>query len=343
MNIIEIIEEAEDFPTLPNITFQLSQLMSNPDISLHSVAKLIETDSSMVTRILKNVNSGYYKLSSPVSNIYQAVSILGIQTMRDVTLTVSFNNLFPQDGLLPYSALFYRSLCAGIACNLLSDITKIANRSEAFIASLLQNLGAFVFMFYMGKQYLNLIEEAKEYGVNLALIEKNKLKITQAQAGAIIAEKWNLPKPITFAIRYQNNLKLAFKKNLGKDFNAIIKQSYLGGIVADVFLGWNKSAKIAQFKREYRQLFSHQKSVPDAEDILDSIPHLVQTQLESMKQCMKPLLPFEQIKRNADFELELLLSRHNQLYLDYKSIEQHLRSSRKMIKELKKGSPLEVS
>ncbi|KAA3615096.1 MAG: HDOD domain-containing protein [Calditrichaeota bacterium] len=326
MDIIKIIEEAEDFPTLPNITFQLNQLMSKEDVSLHSVAKLIETDSSMVTRILKNVNSGYYKLNSPISNIYQAVSILGIRTMRDITLMVSFNKLFPQQELLPYSSLFYRSLCAGIACNFLSDITKIKNRSEAFIASLLQNLGAFVFMFYLGKDYLKIIEEAKEYGVKLALVEKNKLKITQAQAGSIIAEKWKLPQEIVLAIRYQNNLKLSFKKNFGPDFNAIVKQSYLGGIVADIFLGWNKAVKIAQFKREYGRLFHQYKSVPEAEDILHSIPHLVMGQVESMNQSMEPLLPFEQIKGNADFELELLLSKHNKLFSDFKNSESRLQT-----------------
>jgi HD-like signal output (HDOD) protein len=338
MNIIEIIENAEDFPTLPNITFQLNQLMSNPEVSLHSISKLIETDSSMVTRILKNVNSGYYKLNAPVSNIYQAVSILGVRTMRDITVMVSFSNLFPQEDLHAYRSLFYRSLCAGIASNLLSDISKTTSRSESFIAALLQNLGAFVFMFYLGKDYLKIIEEAREYGVRLALVEKNILKITQAQAGAIIAEKWQLPNSVILAIRYQNNLKLAFKKNLGNEFNLIVKQSYLGGIVADIFLGWNKAAKIAQFKREYERLFSRQKSAPDAEDILASIPHLVQNQVESMNQNMEPLLSFDQIKEDANFELELLISKHNKLYNDYKTIE--LLFSRSKSKGIRKTNPV---
>jgi len=217
MDIIKIIEEAEDFPSLPNVTFQLHQLMSNPQVSLHSIARLIETDSAIVTRILKAVNSGYYMLKHPVSDIYHAVSILGFHAMRSIVMALSFSKIFPIDKLPAYGNLFKRSMCASVACDLFSDISNIKNRSDAYIASLLQNLGSFVFMYYLKDDYQKILEEAKELGINLPVAEKNNLKFTNAQAGVIIAEKWKIPDAIILAIRYQNNIKLANKKILKKE------------------------------------------------------------------------------------------------------------------------------
>lgn len=316
MDIIKIIEEADDFPALPHITFKLTQLMSDPNVSLHSVAKLIETDSSIVIRILKKVNSGYYKLNQEISDIYHAVSILGLRAMREITLMVSFEKLFPQNQLLRYSHLFEHSLTAAVTCNLLSDISGIKKRSDAFIASLLQNLGSFVFMHYLPKEYFKVIQEAKEFGVDLVLAEKNNLKITNAQAGAIIAEKWNLPKTAVLAIRYQYNQKLA-KKKFDKDTLSVLQHAYLSGIVANIFLGWNKAIKIAKFRREYNRLFSIYPAFPDADDILSSIPQLVQNLINTMNQNMESLQSFSQIKKDSEFELELFFGKHNRLYNDF--------------------------
>ena len=93
-SIINIIEEAEDFPSLSIVAIRLNQLVSDPDVSLHAIGSMIENDAAMVTRVLKNVNSGYYKLSSQVTNIHQAVSLLGLKTIRNIIYSVSLLDTF---------------------------------------------------------------------------------------------------------------------------------------------------------------------------------------------------------------------------------------------------------
>jgi len=342
MNIIKIIEEADDFPALPHITFKLTQLMNDPDVALHSVAKLIETDSSIVIKVLKKVNSGYYKLNKEISDIFQAVSILGLRAMREITIMVSFEKLFPQNQLLRYSHLFEHSLAAAVTCDLLSDISGIKNRSDAFIASLLQNLGSFVFMHYLPKEYFRVIQEAKEYGVDIAFAEKNSLKITNAQAGAIIAEKWRLPKPTVLAIRYQYNQKLAQKK-FNKETVAVLQHSYLSGIVADIFLGWNKAIKIAKFRREYNRLFCNYPTAPDAEDILYSIPQLVQNLINTMNQNMEPLQSYNQIQKDSELELELFLGKHHRLYNDFISVGEAYKKAEDPQLQIRENAKAEIA
>lgn len=322
MDIIKIIEEAEDFPSLPNITFQLNQLMSNPQVSLKSIASLIETDTAIVTKILKTVNSGYYMLKSPISDIHHAVSILGMQAMNSIVMAASFENLFPAKKLPVYGHLFRRSICACVASDLLADISGIKNRSESFVASLLQNLGSYVFMYFLNEEYIKILEEARGNGLNLANAEKSYLKVTNAQAAVIIAEKWKLPDAVTLAIRYQNNIKLANKKILKNEVIQVVEHSYLSGIVADIFTGWNKSVKIAQFRREYIRIFSKYENEYRYNYILGLVPKFVNHMIKSMNKNVSPVPSLEETFKEADFELEMFMNRYNSMYNSFKKVEE---------------------
>ncbi|MCB0283627.1 MAG: HDOD domain-containing protein [Calditrichaeota bacterium] len=314
-SIINIIEEAEDFPSLSIVAIRLNQLVSDPDVSLHAIGSMIENDAAMVTRVLKNVNSGYYKLSSQVTNIHQAVSLLGLKTIRNIIYSVSLLDTFTHTNNEQYANLFIRSICAGVAGDLLSEVTHQKNRSEIYLSSLLQNLGKFVFMFYLNREYINLLDEARDRAIDMFVLEKNYLKIHNGQAGTIIAEKWNLPKVVTLAIRYQYNINIIFKKTFSPEEAEIIKHAYLAGLAADIFLDWNKASRIAQFRKAYDVLVGeHNKT--KADDILAAIPQLVNNLSSGFSLINIKIPELSEIFKIADEELIHSKSIYNRTYTE---------------------------
>ncbi|RMH61222.1 MAG: HDOD domain-containing protein [Calditrichaeota bacterium] len=329
-NIIEIIEQVEDFPAMPHAVIQLFRMANQEDISLANIARLISQDPSLSSRILKMVNSNYYNFQQTVTNINQAVSFLGLKTIRDVAVTVSMMNIFPGTHQEMYKKLFLRSLCAGVTSSLIVDFAGKGDKSEAFLAALLQNIGQFIYLRYMTKQYIAVIEEAVQNGIELPFIEKLRLRITNAQAGQIVAERWNLPHKVIMAIRYQYNIQLAYKKALPKETLQIIELAYLGGLAADFFTGYNKNFKWALFRTRLEKLFGKGRSASD--DILSSIPPLI----NNMGFCslVGEIDSYEKNIKKAELELIHSYSTFNKTYHALNQLKQ-----KKLAEELLSANP----
>ncbi|HHM02961.1 MAG TPA: HDOD domain-containing protein [Caldithrix abyssi] len=321
-NIVEIIEQAEDFPALPHVLIQLFQLVNRDDVALSTISELISKDPSLSTRILKMVNSTYYNFQKPISNINQAVSFLGLKTLRDIAATVSMMDIFPGTQKEEYSQLFRRSLCAAITASLIAEFVGRVDKSEAFLAALLQNIGSYIYLRYMGAEYIKVLRESRASGIELPFVEKRFLHITNAQAGQIVAERWRLPRKTIMAIRYQYNIKLAYKKSLPKDVLQIIELAYLGGMAADFFTGWNKSFKRALFRTRVDRLFKKGPAV--SEDILSSIPSLVNNM--GFSAIIGKLDSYEEIKYQAENELVQKYTVFNKTYNRLRELEEQKES-----------------
>lgn len=323
-NILQIIETAEDFPALPHVILRLFKIANDPDAALSQIADVISADASLSVRILKMVNSDYYSFQSPIKNVNQAVSILGLKAIRDIALTLSILDIFPKDHSDDYKKLFQRSLYAGVSAALITEAAGTVRGTDAFTAALLQNLGMFIFMRYLGNTYQDIINEARENCIEIPFVEKNHIKITNAQAGCIVAERWHMPEAVYLAIKYQYNINLAYKKKLPKDMLQIIELAHLGGIAADFYTGWNKNFKLALFRTKFSRLF--RRSGAEAEDVLSSIPSLIRNL--NMNDIFDSVPGYEEVKISAELEMLKSYTVFNRTYNRLRALEKDLKEKK---------------
>lgn len=335
-----VIEEADDFPSLPVLTMEVLKMAMDPDVSLKNIANLIANDASLVTRILKIVNSAYYGYTKQITNINHAVTILGIRSIRNITLMLSFIDLFPQTQSQYYTGLFQRSLCAGLAADLIAEVADIKPRADVFLAGLLQNIGMFVFMRYLFNKYVNVIKEAEDRGIELTTVEDVMFGINNIEAGTIVAERWKLPDSIITAIKYQDSIEEAYKEKLNNDVLNIIKAAHLGRLSADIYYGCNKAHKIARFKIEMLSMFDCGNEV--SEDILSSLPHLIEDVGLNLNIEIESSPNYEQILKDANFELGGSVYKYGRTYRELKlfagKIEDKDKEIARLMEELDKSN-----
>ncbi len=63
-------------------------------MTVNDLAKIIEKDPSLSSKILKLVNSAYYNLPQKVHNFEQAISLLGIDAIKNLALSASVYQVF---------------------------------------------------------------------------------------------------------------------------------------------------------------------------------------------------------------------------------------------------------
>ena len=84
------IDYSTVIPPIPSIIQKIDRVLSTPDVSFKEVAKVVALDAALATKVLQLINSSMYAIKREIKTIEQAVSLLGIQRVRN---PVSYTHL----------------------------------------------------------------------------------------------------------------------------------------------------------------------------------------------------------------------------------------------------------
>ena len=77
-------------PTLPRVAMELMELTRKSDVSMAEVVALCEQDAMVAARVIQVAESAAYRTAAPVRSLHDAAMRLGMRTLADVFLEVSF-------------------------------------------------------------------------------------------------------------------------------------------------------------------------------------------------------------------------------------------------------------
>ena len=63
--------------SLPEISIKINEMVDDPNCSAVQVGKVIEKDAALTARLLKIVNSAFYRFPSRVETVSRAITIIG--------------------------------------------------------------------------------------------------------------------------------------------------------------------------------------------------------------------------------------------------------------------------
>lgn len=109
--------------------------VNDPDADLEDLEKLIQRDISLSYKLLRYINSAYYRRSYPIESIRQAVVMLGLRELRRWASIVSLCSLSDTPDELIKLLLIRAKLCELIARDLAPDYP-----DAAFMAGLFSDL-----------------------------------------------------------------------------------------------------------------------------------------------------------------------------------------------------------
>jgi GGDEF domain-containing protein len=159
-----------------------------------------------VGKLLRVVNSSMFGLSRGVSDLNQALALLGTKSVRLLVLGFSLpDELFAGlagDTLRRY--WHYTALKATAAREISETIYRFPGE-EAFIAALLQDLGMLVLMQQLGEPYLRFLDRAFANALDVHAAEAVTLGFDHVQLTARLLQSWGLPESLVMAIGVGNS------------------------------------------------------------------------------------------------------------------------------------------
>lgn len=199
-----VILKAMDIPVLPVTAQRVLSLMSDSDVSIEKIKRLVSTDAGLATKILKVANSAFYGGYRNIENLSQAILRLGLNSVRNIVVAASLKNVYKNFGLTE-KLLWEQTIGSAMASNIISRRTRISDPEDAFIAGLLHDVGKVVLNNEYPQQFAQVMEKVYNDAVPYSAAEKEVFEFSQREIGARVVRKWGFPERIELLLRHFDN------------------------------------------------------------------------------------------------------------------------------------------
>lgn len=200
----ELILQTCDLPAVPMVANRIVTLVDSPNSSVDEIQKVIMADQALSTRIIKTANSAFYSTRHNVSTISEGINIMGLNTIKTVTLAVSTRDVYKRFGLTEQK-LWEHGLSVSVASGIIAGETSFIRKEEAVMAGLMHDIGKVLMNNSEHEKFLLLSERVHEARLTYAAIEQEFFGFSHAEAGFLLAEKWGFPQTLCDAIRDHHN------------------------------------------------------------------------------------------------------------------------------------------
>lgn len=204
----QIISKLQSIPSLPSLYTEIMKEIRSDEPSIEKIGRIIAKDVGMTAKILQIVNSAFFGFYNNVQDPTRAITILGLDKVRSLVLTIHIFTEFKQEYLNRFkvSELWEHNLHVGECAKELAVLEKKDKQfiDECYMAGLLHDSGKMVLMANLPDDYIKVLATAKESHCTIGAAEKNIIGATHDQVGAYLLGLWGLPTPILEAVLYHH-------------------------------------------------------------------------------------------------------------------------------------------
>lgn len=187
----DIANNRLELPSLPDLALKVRQSVSDPDMDMGKLAKLISADAQLAGRLLQIANSPYFRGLQQVNDLRSAIMRLGATCVRNLVTSLTTGQMYKNKELRPVEPMLRESWRHSVAVAAFSFAIagKHTRRSpdEALLAGLLHNVG-----------YLPMLSRAVKNPEFMKddVVFREALWKMHGEVGAVVLEAWGLPQNI---------------------------------------------------------------------------------------------------------------------------------------------------
>jgi putative nucleotidyltransferase with HDIG domain len=210
----EVHKRLEMLPSLPNVVMEIMKLVEDDKSSARDFEEHISHDPALAARILRIANSSFFAQSRKIKSIRDAIVVLGYRTLKSVVMAASTGAILnrPAEGYgLISGGLWKHSIACAMGSRLLASRLGRgeAAAEEFFVQGLLHDIGKILLNTFLNEKSSLFQETFSREKPNLLEAEMVVMGTDHCKVGMKIAEQWNLPMEVRYAIQYHHNPRLA--------------------------------------------------------------------------------------------------------------------------------------
>lgn len=181
-------------PGLSTVILEVLQTIDTGTAEVNVLERLINKDHGLAARILQIANSPFYGMCGQIDTVKDACILLGVHTLRHLTLACGVMDRFPADagGDFDRRSLWRHAVAVGVAARTLATHCR-HDADQAFTAGLLHDLGKLALDSCFPVQYAAVQRYRETHDCALLPAEIALLGFDHSNVGARLATRWRLP------------------------------------------------------------------------------------------------------------------------------------------------------
>lgn len=197
----ELLAALRDLPPLPSVVLELIESLGHEELSAAQYAAKISRDQALAAKTLRLANSSFYGRGRQVHSVAEAISVLGLRTVRGVVTAAGMAGSFrPRPGF-DHNAFWRHSIGSALCAQALAGELRRDDADLAFTVGLLHDIGRLALASAFAPAYAEVEQWRRDQDRPDGDAERAVLGIDHAEVGGLIARQWNFAPSIVDAIR----------------------------------------------------------------------------------------------------------------------------------------------
>jgi HD-like signal output (HDOD) protein len=274
--IERIASKINKLPLIDSEVVGIITLLNNPASNFEQIVEKLSP--SLAARFLNIANSAYYG-GREVRSINYAVQLLGYGKMKDILITSILMDHFTrrlQD--FDFDKFLKQAQFCAVVAKVIGEILTFNQQDDLFTVATLQNIGKMVIAVYFKDEHKQIVALKKAEGLPTCKAEKRILGISHGKIGAIVLQRFNVPKEICEAVEFHDRLDTElplendnYLQHIARQATAIVGQFSLPKEIATMDLYHMLRATVEQGKRNHREQVLAQLRLKGYQEIFPSL------------------------------------------------------------------------
>ena len=201
------LKTSNRLPSPSGTALEIMKLLQRDDAEISDVIKLVKLDPALTGRILQFANSAAAGAHRSVTNIADAVMMMGMSSVKNFALSLSLvgNNNDNRCPNFDYATYWSKSLATGVAISALSARERVISAEESFTLGLLLRIGLLALATAWSESYGECLALTKNDNAALLKLEQERFAITHRELSVMLLADWG------FSDLFLEGLKLSYE------------------------------------------------------------------------------------------------------------------------------------
>lgn len=203
----KLVSRMHTVPSLPSLYSKLTDELEKEDPNVKVIGKIIQQDIGMTVKLLQIVNSAFFGLRRDITDVTDAIHILGTETIKSLTLSLGvFSQFEKSSGITEeLTNVWQHSIKVGWLAKNIATKQGSEKSNDSFTAGLLHDIGKIVLAVNMPEKYKKIQNIEQEENQEKYVLEKETFQTTHSAVGAYLLGLWGLPRSTVEAVAFHQN------------------------------------------------------------------------------------------------------------------------------------------
>ncbi|MBU0650734.1 HDOD domain-containing protein, partial [bacterium] len=193
------LEQTKGFGVLPFDIKRINGEALKDHKDLSALISIIEEDKYITSKILEIINHPYFNETGEKISLLDGFQTIGFEIIRNLVLFIKIFEFIRShdENIINKRQFLKHGVGVGLTANILSKYAGKKCKANLpkyvyFLGGLWHDIGRLVFEFCLKEEYKKIKDDGYVRFASLNQLEKERISIDHTEAGALLAEKWEV-------------------------------------------------------------------------------------------------------------------------------------------------------